>query len=108
MTNGETVDFTVDLVALVDLHRSLVAIQRDLEASSGVTAAADRESMGGHDVADAVRDFIDGWRDGRQQVSENLNACVGILAQAIEVYRQAEEALHNAAAGSSTPASTHP
>ena len=86
----------------VDLD-ALIALQADLETIRGELAAMDCGAvtggagvLGGVDVADAVDGFVDGWREGRERITEELTQCVSGLGDAISAYEQSEAALRSA------------
>jgi hypothetical protein len=86
----------------LDLVRVQLGRLRDDLADAAVRVDPDPTSTGGTDVARAVNQFVDGWRDGRERIDEKLGMNHQLLTYAIDSYVQVETLLGNAAGGQTT------
>ena len=89
-------DLSVDVDALTELARQLEAVKAALQDTKGDVNAYDAR-LGSDRIADALDDFVSGWRDGRQQLIEGIEGLGTRLAGAVETYREQEAALSAAA-----------
>lgn len=99
MTAQGPVDVFVDLDALISLQADLQAVRAGLDAFGAAAACSDPRTVGSAAVAHAVDAFVDGWRDGRQRITDELSQCIAGLADAIAAYQHGEAALRAVTAG---------
>lgn len=91
-------DLFVDVDALSELSRQLTDVKAALERTQDrVEGYAGR--LGSGRLADALGDFVDGWRDGRKHIVEEIDALLGRVRAAVDAYREQESALARAARG---------
>ncbi len=91
-------DLYVDVDALAELARQLEAVRAALEHTKDSINAYDAR-LGSDRIADALDDFVSGWRDGRRQLIEGIDGLRARLTGAVETYREQEAALSAAAGG---------
>lgn len=103
MTSPGTVDLYVDLGALRELGTEIQSLINALADTEG-RVPADGDTLGGHDVSEAVNRFVGRWSEGRQEITENLRSCLRLVELAIEGYEQTENGLHRGL----SPATTGP
>ena len=91
-------DLYVDVEALAELTSRLgevkAALQRADERVDGAPGA-----LGSERLADALGDFVDGWRDGRRHLIEEVDALLARVRTAVETYLEQEAHLSAAAGG---------
>ena len=88
--------FTVTASRLRELAGEVAALGARLEATHDL--AADLSSAFGSDVvAEGFTHFVTGWRDGRRQIVQEVNALSRMLDQAAQVYDETDASLAAAA-----------
>lgn len=91
-------DLYVDVDALQELSRQLGEVKASLErANEGVNRS--EAALGSERLADAVGDFVKGWRDGRRHLVEEVDSLLGRIRTAIDTYLEQEAQLAKAARG---------
>jgi len=106
MSGGISV--VVNFDALSELTKRLQGIQRSFE-SMGAHPAVDGAALGDLALSEALVDFLDGWSQGRQQISESLTAVVAVVSHALATYQQADRVIaadEQPVRGGSNPASS--
>jgi hypothetical protein len=92
------VDLFVDVDALTELSRQLDAVKASLERTTDrVEGYGGR--MGSERLANALDDFVGGWRDGRKHIIKDIDGLLGRIKSAVDTYREQENALAKAARG---------
>ncbi len=91
-------DLYVDVDALRELARQLDEVKASLErANDNVNRSSD--ALGSGRLADKVGDFVDGWRDGRKHLSEDVDGLLKRIKTAIDTYLEQEVQLSKASRG---------
>lgn len=87
--------FAVTPGRLRELAAEVAAIHGQLDRTRAV--AADVSSVFGSDlVAAAFQHFVTGWRDGRRQIAQEVDALSRMLEQAAQVYKDTDASLATA------------
>jgi uncharacterized protein YukE len=87
--------FAVTPGRLRELAAEVAAIHGHLDRTRAV--AADVSSAFGSDlVATAFQHFVTGWRDGRRQIAQEVDALSRMLEQAAQVYKDTDASLATA------------
>lgn len=88
-------DLSVDVTGLFNLSASLGRVKDGLDQTrSRVDDDADR--LGAAEVLDALRDFDSHWKDGREQIGENLDHTTEALTSSAQAYEDADAELATA------------
>jgi hypothetical protein len=91
-------DLYVDVDALSELTRHLSEVKAALQrANENVNRSAG--TLGSERLADALGEFVDGWRDGRRHLIEEVDALLGRVRTAVETYLEQEAQLSRASRG---------
>ena len=91
-------DLYVDLEALTALAAQLEAVRAALADTKDSVNAYDAR-LGSKRIEEALDDFVSGWRDGRQQLTEGIEGLRVRLQGAAETYAEQEAALAAATGG---------
>jgi len=92
------VDLYVDVDALRELARQLDEVKTSLErANDNVNRSSD--ALGSGRLADAVGDFVDGWRDGRKHLIADVDGLLKRIKTAVDTYVEQESQLSKASRG---------
>jgi hypothetical protein len=92
------VDLYVDVDALRELARQLDEVKASLErANDNVNRSSD--ALGSGRLADAVGDFVDGWRDGRKHLIDDVDGLLRRIQTAVDTYLEQESQLSKASGG---------
>ena len=89
---ADAIDILVDLDALQQLANRLGLIsdalkntQRDLKAYG--------PALGSRPVAHALDEFVDGWKDGRKKIEDNVDKLLDKVKGIAHTYQEQEEAV---------------
>ena len=91
-----------DLDAMEALGSQLDSIHSSLDDVADHVNVYDA-SLGSPRIEDAIDSFVGGWRDGRKEIRNGVEAASANVQKAAETYRLNEEKLASAARGESTP-----
>jgi hypothetical protein len=80
---------------LLELAQGGATIRAHLEATPELVSDLS-SALGSPDVADALRHFASGWRDGRKQISTEVGALSDMLSQAAEAYYSTDSSIASA------------
>jgi archaellum component FlaC len=96
VSGGADPDLYVDLDALTLLANQLGQIKASLEGAKEHIESLDRR-LGSDRVIDAFDGFINGWKDGRKKIVEEVESIVDIVRGAVEGYHENEDRIIRAA-----------
>lgn len=85
-------DLAVDPQALATLAARLSRIRENVKALPGFVQGG-AEALGDGDLADRLRSFVDGWRDGRQAIEDDITQVLGFLQGAAQTYASHDDQL---------------
>ena len=88
----------VDVDALKAMSGHLDEIKASLKDAAGDVNRYDRR-LGSSRIEDALDEFVEGWRDGRQKILEGIDGLHDRIRMAIDAYLKQEDALAKAARG---------
>jgi hypothetical protein len=80
---------------LRDLAQGASMIRSQLEATPDLVADLSG-ALGSPEVAGALHHFVSGWRDGRKQISTEIEALSDMIAQAAEAYCSTDSSIASA------------
>jgi hypothetical protein len=83
--------FTVSPSSLASLGSGVTAVRSSLDSTAALVG--DGSCLGSSIASDALSDFVSGWRDGRRQISADLDAVASMLATAAQVYLESENSV---------------
>lgn len=89
---GAVADLLVDVEGLAALSGGLRSSVAGLDGTRGMVDAVG-SAVGSSDVLDALEGFERHWRDGREQIRKNVDACSDALDEAARAYRDTDEQL---------------
>ncbi|MEW6471966.1 MAG: hypothetical protein AB1679_06825 [Actinomycetota bacterium] len=104
MGDGGDCELYCDLDAMEELARQLDTIGAALDDVDDKVDMYDAR-LGSPRIEEAVDRFVSGWRDGRKEIRNSVEACAANVRKAAETYRIVEGKLV-AATGSTTGAAT--
>jgi hypothetical protein len=84
--------FTVDTDLLADLGARFLRIADDVVEVTGAHEVEDR-ALGGRIVGDALCEFEDHWRSGRQRLHERLRSVGMLVQEAASAYKTVDHAV---------------
>ncbi len=87
----------VDVDALAELSRQLDDVKAALERAHDDVEG--HGQLGSQRLSDALDDFVEGWRDGRKHIIDDIDGLLGRIKGAVDTYREQESALAKAAKG---------
>ena len=88
-------DLVVDVDALERFGTQLDGIRTRMNAAREWTHQYDGQ-MGAAEVEDALHDFAGGWKDGRKEIDDSLNALSQMLHTSAQHFRDADKQLADA------------
>jgi hypothetical protein len=83
--------FTVTPASLAALGSRVTSVRAELDATAALVG--DSSCLGSGAAADALDDFVAGWRDGRARISADLSSLAAALGSASLSYYEAENAV---------------
>jgi hypothetical protein len=83
--------FAVTPSSLVQLSTSFSTIGSYLSVTPQLVG--DGSCLGSAVVAEALEDFVTGWRDGRRQIVDSIEGLAAMLAQAAQAYLSTDAAV---------------
>ena len=84
--------FTVTKSRLHELAGEVASLGARLDATRGLAADLS-DAFGSDAVAAGFAHFVTGWRDGRRQIVQEVNALSRMLDQAAQVYDETDASL---------------
>lgn len=94
-------DLYCDLDAMDALGSQLDSIHASLE-DVGDRVHTYAGQIGSHRIEDAIDSFVGGWRDGRKEIRNGVEAVAANVKKAAETYKLNEDQLSSAARGEPT------
>lgn len=98
MSGGGDCELYCDLDAMDEIGNQLQSIYNSLDdVDDRVDVYDDR--LGSSRIEEAIEDFVGGWRDGRKEIRDMVDASSANVKKAAETYRATEDKLAAAARG---------
>ena len=95
---ADPVEIFVDLQALQELANKLAQI-KDALSNTDDDLKSYGPALGSGKVKDSLDSFVDGWKDGRKKIDDNIDKLVGKVKGAAQTYTDQEASLVKSSQG---------
>jgi hypothetical protein len=95
MPGADAGSFAVTPDDLIDLAGRITIVRNQLQNTGGLVDGV-ADAMGSAEVVAALDHFVSGWRDGRKEITQEVDALSRMLSQAATVYYDTDSSLASA------------